>query len=446
MTDSALWLSLTQFYLSVGFMALFAMVELGLSWVLFYFKVRGLLADGVVWANAYRFWSRVFALSFFFVLAGSIPVLVQLGSLWPHLMARIGDVAGPLLAAAVVTVFIFKSCFLGAMLFGQRYVSDRIHTLIVFMTAVGVTLSGLWLLSLASWVQTPAGARLIDGQYYVDNWRLVVMNPSMPWYAAQFILLAALTVAFVMLGVAAGQSLRQPLDASQLGVFKTALFMAVAGVVLQAGAGVGLQKALSHHQPARMAATDAYWHSGKSADLVLFAWPDQAKSQNRASLVWRGKGGQWLDRDKKGQYLGLDRFSGMVPPVAVTFWSFRLLLLVGLAMAIAGWRTLWRVRRKGYDPGVLSRRWRRGLVAMTFSGWAACALALAYAMFGMYPFIVNGTITLREVMGSVPDGTLAAALAVQLLFCGVLLWGFCALLSHAARYGVVPVARRRGRA
>lgn len=446
MTDSALWLSLTQFYLSIGFMALFATIELGLAWVLLYFKVRGLLAENVAWANAYRFWSRIFALSFFLVLAGSIPALMQLGSLWPHLMAKIGDVAGPLLAATVVTVFIFKSCFLGAMLFGQRYVSDRMHTLFVLATTVGVTLGAFWLLDLMSWMQTPTGASLIDGQYYIADWLQVVFNPSMPWYGAQFVLLALLTVAFIMLGVTVGQSLRHPLDDSQLKVFKTALFMAVVGVVLQGVVGLGSQKALSVYQPARMAATDAYWHSGKSADLVLFAWPDQAKSKNKASLVLHTKGGQWLAKDAKGQYQGLDRFSGMTPPVAVTFWLFRLMLLVALAMALASWRTLWRVCRKGYDPKVLSQRWRRGLVGMTFSGWVACALALGYAMFGLYPFVVNGTITLREIMGSVSGAMLATGLLAHLFFYGVLLWGFCTLLSHGSRYGVVPVARRRGRA
>src|SRR3546814_124560 len=141
-----------------------------------------------------------------------MPVLIQFGSLWPSLMSKVGEVAGPLLAAAILTVFIFKSCFLGAMLFGRRYVSDRVHTLIVFMVAAGGSLGAFWVLALQSWMQTPEGASLIEGKYYTGNWVHIIFNPSMAWYAGQLVLLAALTAAFLMLGVVAGQSLRRPLD------------------------------------------------------------------------------------------------------------------------------------------------------------------------------------------------------------------------------------------
>jgi len=446
MTNSALWLSLTQFYLSLGFMVLFAALELGLSWVLLYFKVRGLWTGQPAWTAAYRFWVRIFALTFFLALASSMPVLIQLGALWPSLMGKIGEVAGPLLAAAILTIFVFKSCFLGAMLFGQRYVSERVHALIVFMVAAGGSLAAFWVLALQSWMQTPTGASLLDGKYYTGNWIHIIFNPALAWYAAQFALLAALATAFLMLGIVAGQTLRRPSDESERQVFKTALAIAMVCVVLQAGAGVGSQYTMSRYQPARMAATDAYWRTGSPADLVLFAWPDQATSSNRAAWVWHDAARRWLGRDGKGSLLGLDRYAGMDPPVALTFWSFRLMLLVGLAMAVVSWLTFWRVRGKQYDPGGLSRRWRRVLMAMTFSGWAACASGLGYAVFGLYPYAVNGTVTLREIVGDVDPDILWTGFAAYLVFYGVLLWGVRRLLGHVARYGVVPVARRRGRA
>ncbi len=446
MSNTALWLSVCQFFISYGFMALFIALELGLAWALFYFKVRGLWTDDPAWTQAYRFWVRVFALAFFLGLAGCMPVLIQFGSLWPALMAKIGDVAGPLLAAAILTTFIFKSCFLGAMLFGQRYVSDRIHTLIVFMVAAGSSMSLFWVLALQSWMQTPAGASFIQGQYYAASWPRIVFNPSMPWYGAQALLLAGLTTAFVMLGVTAGQTFRHPIVESERLVFKTALIVACVCLVLQGYVGAGSQAMLARHQPARLAAVDAYWHTGAPPDLVVFAWPDEASSTNRAAWVWHGARSPWLARDAKGGARGLDQFAGMLPPVALTYWLFRLELLVGLAMALVSWLTWLRVWRRRYDPGALSRRWRKTIVAMTFSGWLACGVALAYAVFGLFPYAVNGTITLREVAGDVGVGTLLAGLAAYLAFYGVLLWGFVRLLRHVARYGVVPVARRRGRA
>src|SRR5690606_2391857 len=116
--------------------------------------------------------------------------------LWPALMEKISDVAGPLLAAAVVSTFLFKTCFLGAMLFGQRYLSDKAHTLVVFMVAAGVSASVFWLLALLSWSHTPAGAVFADGQYQVTDWLKVLSNPALPWYAALFVLGSLITTAF----------------------------------------------------------------------------------------------------------------------------------------------------------------------------------------------------------------------------------------------------------
>src|SRR3546814_7232604 len=135
----------------------------------------------------------------------------------------------------------------------------------------------------------------------------------MAWYAGQVVLLAALTAAFLMLGVVSGQSLRLPLDESERKVFKTALALAMVGVVLQAGVGLGTQNKLSRYQPARMAATDAYWRSGAPTDLVLFAWPDEARSGNRAAWIWRGAGGHWLSKDSQGRPRGRDQVVGRAP-------------------------------------------------------------------------------------------------------------------------------------
>ncbi|MGP1614263.1 MAG: cytochrome ubiquinol oxidase subunit I [Pollutimonas bauzanensis] len=196
----------------------------------------------------------------------------------------------------------------------------------------------------------------------------------------------------------------------------------------------------------KAAAAAAYWHSGTQPDLVLSAWPDAQAGANRAAWVWRHAGGKWLGRDDSGNLRGLDRFLGMTPPVAVTFWSFRLAVLAGLLMALAALFTLWRARRVHYDPGALSRGWRRVLAGMTFSGWVLLLAGLAYLMFGSYPYAVTGTITVSEIAGDTHFDVLLGGYIAYLLFYGVFLAGFFQLLRHIARYGVVPIARRRGRA
>jgi cytochrome d ubiquinol oxidase subunit I len=136
----------------------------------------------------------------------------------------------------------------------------------------------------------------------------------------------------------------------------------------------------------------------------------------------------------------------MSPPVAVVFWSARLMMLVGLLMLLASWGTYLRVRRRQFDPGSLSGRWRRFLRLMMLSGWVGSLAGLAYALFGLSPFAVNGAVTLSEIAGATGPDMLLGALAAYVLFYAVLMLGFLYMLRHIARYGVVPVARTRGRA
>lgn len=446
MTHTTLWLSQIQFYSSLGFMALFLMMELGLAWMLAYFRIRSLSTPAGTWMTAYRFWVRVFALAFILSFAAGLPVLIQFGSLWPALMGKIGDVASPLLAAGITSVFVFKSCFLGAMLFGERRLSDRAHALVVVMVAVGTLVMAFWLLALVSWMHVPTGAAMLDEQYRVIDWMAVIFNPALPWYAGLFAGGSLLLAAFLVMGVVAAQSLRRPSEESERLAFRTAVRLACVGIALQVLFVMGAGLVAAKYQPAKAAATLGYWHSGQQPDLVLLAWPDAATQTNRAAWRWRHAGGRWLGKDEHGKLRGLDQFSGMAPPVAATFWSFRLALLAGVLMAASAWITGWRVHRHNYDPGALSRGWRHMLAGMAFTAWVMVLAGVAYLLLGAYPYVVTGTITIDEVGGSTPAVALAGGLLVFAVVYVFFIGGFLHALKHIARYGVVPVARRRGRA
>ncbi|MEB2401399.1 MAG: cytochrome ubiquinol oxidase subunit I [Alcaligenaceae bacterium] len=446
MTYSTLWLSQIQFFASLGFMLMFLVIELGLAWVLLYFKLRAFGREHAAWTAAYRFWVRVFALAFVLSFAASMPVLIQLGGLWPTLMEKIGDVAGPLLAAGILSTFIFKSCFLGAMLFGQRHLSEKLHALVVFMVALGVTASSFWMLALLSWMHVPTGARMLDERYWVIDWADIIFNPALPWYGGLFMLTGLLTAAFLVLGIIALQTLRRPVDESGRLVFKTAAWLAGASIVLQAALAAGAGGMTAQYQPAKAAAVSGYWHSGELPRVALF---DASGAQDRAGdeeSIWHAAAGHWLGRDKNGRYRGLDQFAGMAPPVAVTFWSYRLAAFTGLLMLLVAAVTLLRGRRRGFDPGALSRGWRRVLIAMSFSGWPMLLGGAAYVFFGSFPYAVTGTITVSEVTGDTPFDIILGGYLAYLLFYALFLAGFFQMLRHIVRYGVVPVARHRGRA
>lgn len=438
-----LLLARAQFLASFSFLALFMAVSLALSWVLLFFKVRARLSGQPGWTAAYRFWVRVFALCFVLALAAAVPVLIQLGSLWGGLMDRIGNVAGPLVGFGVLSVFVLKSCFLGVMLFGQRRVSDTAHTLAVLMVAVGQLLAVGWVVALHSWMQTPDGAALVEGRYQVYDWTAVVFNPSFGWSLVLTVLGAAQAAAFLILGVTALQALRRPTDDGERYAFRTALALAFVATMLQAPAAAGMAELIGRYQPAKAAAVAGYWHSGDTPRLVLAGWPDPAQQRNRGAVTTAG-GGWWLGRDAQGGYLGLDKFSGMQPPVALVFWTARVAVLLGLLMLLASAFTLLRLRRRGLDPAALPSWWLRGLVGMTFAGGLGVVASWWTSLLGLLPFAVNRSVTQTEIVGPAAASTLGYGLAGYLLLYAALCAAFAGMVLHAARYGVVPVRKAAG--
>ncbi|HZH57873.1 MAG TPA: cytochrome ubiquinol oxidase subunit I [Burkholderiaceae bacterium] len=444
MSYSALWLSQAQFFISLSFLLLFLLLEIGLAWALVVFKLRGQWGDPRG-TQAYRFWVRVFALAFVLSFAAAVPVMVQLGSLWPLLMERIGDVAGPLLAAAVFTVFLFRACFVGAMLFGQRRLSDRAHTVLVALVALGVTLSALWPMALFSWMRTPAGAFFSNGQYVVTEWSRVILNPSFPWYAALLFTLALAASCLFMLGVSALQSLRRALPDADRMVFNGAARAAVFFLLVLGALAVQAGRELAEHEPARAAAAAGYWQSGPEPSFSLFSIRDPATGGDRWAWRWPQLGGAFLARDAAG-YRGLDQFSGMDPPWGLTFWSLRLgalALLLCLVLAALAW---WRLHAHDGNPGLLPVWLRRALVAGGFGGWLIALAGFGHVFIGAYPYAVAGTVTYSEVLAETPVAVLVAGGLGLLTAYALCIAGFMRLLWHIVRYGVVPVARRRGRA
>jgi Cytochrome bd-type quinol oxidase, subunit 1 len=444
MTQMALWLSQAQFFVSLSFMLLFLLLEIGLAWALAFFKLS-VLAGREQWMQAYRFWVRIFALAFILAFSSSVPVMIQFGSLWPALMDRIGNVASPLLAVSVLSIFIFKSCLVGAMLFGQRHMPERLHVVLVVLVAVGLTVAAICPVMLFSWMRTPTGAVFSYGQYVVTSWKDVLFNPSFPWYAILLMCLAFTTTALFVLGVSALQSLRRPLVDVDKAVFRGAARASVMALCLLCGVALLAGRALAPHEPARAAAALGYWKSAPEPSVALLA-STEGQDEDAWAWRWEGVGHPFLAKAVNGNFRGLDEFAGMAPPRALTFWSLRGAVLMAVLMLMATGIAGWVLRRPGADPAALPAWGRRGLCAVGVGGWLMAVMAFAHVIAGANPYAVAGTVTLSEVLAGVSVPTLVVGGSALLVVYGFCMTGFFQLLSHGAHYGVVPVARYRGRA
>ncbi len=443
MTYLALWLTQAQFFLGAGFMLLFVALELGLVWVLFYLRCKALFTRSQAWLEAYRLWVRVFALSAALAFASGVALMVQFAMLWPEIISTIGNITGPQVALVVATVYIIKSGFLGVMLFGGRRFPGSMHTMVVGLVAITVSVSSFSMLSLLSWPQTPTGVVTVN-QLKVVSVSNVLFNPAAVAYMPLLVSLAAIGTGFLLISMVSAQSLRNPIGLSHGKVSGISLTLMLIGFLLFIVGTASSVHMATLHLPAKAAALAGYWQSGASPDLALFAWPDQPNGKNLFAYVVPNLAQYILTPDTLGGWRGLDQFSGMQPPVALVFWSFRLLLILVVFLIIISLVTWLMLHKRQYHLALLPYKWRKFLTTLGFSGVALILLALVNIQFGSWPYAVYGLLTFSEL--AVGHGV-ASLMVTNVLYLGcyaILFSGFVLLLRHISRYGVVPVRRLRG--
>ncbi|WP_349358249.1 cytochrome ubiquinol oxidase subunit I [Stappia sp.] len=454
----ALMLSRIQFGANISFHILFPTINIALAWALLFFKLRYNATGHEHWRQAYRFWVKVFALSFGLGVVSGIVMSFQFGTNWPGFMETVGNIAGPLLAYEVLTAFFLEAAFLGIMLFGMSRVPNWLHTLATFLVAFGTLMSAFWILVLSSWMHTPAGFEMRDGAAHATDWMAIVFNPSMPYRLVHMLLASGLTVAFLIAGLSAYRWLVGDRGAEVRASLRFALVLAAALIPAQILAGDMHGLNTLEHQPQKVAAMEGNWETRGQVPLLLFALPDEEARENRFELKIPYGASLILKHDPDGVVPGLNDFvaedgTALHPPVAPVFFAFRIMVGVGFAMLLASWGALALMARR-HDGA----RWRIealprpllwGLVAMTFSGWVATLAGWYTTEIGRQPWLVDGVLTTQAAVGDVGSGMVATTLAIYLTVYAVLLLAYIAALvhlAHKAAGGATPPADRSERA
>ncbi len=326
----ALILARMQFAANITFHILFPTITIGLGWLLLFFRLRWLKtrygtdpAAEQGWLDAYRFWTKVFALSFALGVVSGITMSFQFGTNWPGYMERVGNIAGPLLGYEVLTAFFLEAGFLGIMLFGHGKVSEKVHLMSTFFVAFGTTLSAFWILALNSWMQTPAGYEIIDGIYHVKSWIEVILNPSFPYRFSHMVLASGLTCAFLITGLSAWQVLRGTGQRSAPRVMRVGLTLAALLIPVQIMVGDAHGLNTLEHQPAKIAAMEGVWDTERGAPLLLFAIPDAATRSNHFEVKIPKLASLILTHDANGEIKGLCAFGDAHPPALPVFLLIR---------------------------------------------------------------------------------------------------------------------------
>jgi cytochrome bd ubiquinol oxidase subunit I len=432
-------LARTQFAANITFHILFPTISIGLGWLLLFFRLRWLRTRRLLgidaaqgWLEAYRFWTKVFALSFALGVVSGITMSFQFGTNWPGFMEKVGDIAGPLLGYEVLTAFFLEAGFLGVMLFGHGKVSERVHLMSTFFVAFGTTLSAFWILALNSWMQTPTGYEVADGVYHVRDWSAVIFNPSFPYRFTHMLLASALTCAFLLAGLSAWQLLRGVGRRYAARVLRAGLTLAAVLIPVQIFVGDLHGLNTRQYQPAKIAAIEGLWETERGVPLLLFAIPDQHQRSNHFEVKVPKLASLILTHEMEGEVKGMNDFPDRHPPPLPLFFAFRAMVAMGVLMLVVSWTGCWLGWRTRWQATVMPRTLLWTLAAMTLSGWVATVAGWYVTEIGRQPFIVHGLIRTADVASKMPSQMIALTLTLYLVLYLALIIAYVTVLKYMA--------------
>ncbi|MDS1141542.1 cytochrome ubiquinol oxidase subunit I [Pusillimonas sp. SM2304] len=412
MDIDALMLARIQFGFTISFHIIFPAITIGLASYLAVLEGCWLKTGRPVYKQLYHFWIKIFAVNFGMGVVSGLVMAYQFGTNWSYFSDFAGSVTGPLLAYEVLTAFFLEAGFLGVMLFGWHRVGPGLHFFSTIMVALGTLVSATWILASNSWMQTPAGYEIINNQVVPTDWLAVIFNPSFPYRLAHMGIAAFLATA-LMVGASAGWHLLRRNDTPAIRkMLSMAMWMLLIVAPIQAVVGDFHGLNTLKHQPAKIAAIEGHWENkpGQGVPLTLFGWPDMEAEKNHFALEIPRLGSLILTHSWDGQFAGLKEFAKEDRPNAtVVFWSFRVMVGLGLLMiGLALWAAWARWKGRLYDSRPL---WRCALY-MGPSGLVAILAGWYTTEIGRQPWVVYGVMRTADAVS--PHGAIELGVTLAL--------------------------------
>jgi len=441
-------LSRLQFGFTISFHILFPAFTIGLAAWLAVLELLWWLRDRAIYGEISRLWTKVFAVSFGMGVVSGIVLSYEFGTNWSGLSERAGSILGPLLSYEVLTAFFLEAGFIGVMLFGRDRVPRPVHVASACIVALGTLISTFWILSANSWMQTPQGYALQDGVFRPVDWTAIVFNPSFPYRFMHMAAAAFLTTAFAVGGIGAWYLLSgRRADHGRVMVgMAVSIIVWLAPLQLILGDMHGLN--VREHQPAKLAAMEGDWRTQRGAPLILIAWPDMEQEMNHFELAIPRIGSLILTHSWDGEVTGLKAFEPQDrPPAPIVFWSFRIMVGIGLLMLlVAGLSALLFLRRRLFD----SRWFLRLLVLCSPLGFVAVIAGWVTAEVGRQPWVVYGQLRTADAVSPVPGASVLLSLLLFILVYGVIFGAGLYYIAKTIRQGAAghapdpePMAPRR---
>ncbi|MDX5592910.1 cytochrome ubiquinol oxidase subunit I [Pseudovibrio sp. SPO723] len=411
MDFSAVDLARFQFAFTVSFHIIFPAFSIGLASYLAVLEGMWLWTKREVYLQLFKYWLTIFAIAFGMGVVSGVVMTYQFGTNWAEFSDKTGPVLGPVIGYEVLTAFFLEAGFLGIMLFGMNRVGKNLHFAATLIVAFGTALSGFWILSVNSWMQTPAGFSINEaGQFIPEDWWEIIFNPSFPYRFVHMMLAAYLTTAFVVAAVGAYHLLKDKTNQAARTMFSMALWLIafVAPAQMFAGDLHGLNTL--EHQPAKIAAMEGHFETQSPAPLILFGWPDMERAETLYKIEVPYLSSIILTHTLTGAVPGLKEFPREDwPNATIVFWSFRVMVGIGLLMTLVGLWSLWnRYRGTLFD----NRALQRAALVMGPSGFIAVLAGWITTEVGRQPFTVYGLLRTSDSVSPIDAPAVATSLTI----------------------------------
>jgi cytochrome d ubiquinol oxidase subunit I len=441
---AALTLARLQFTVTTVYHFFFIPLTLGLSILVALMETLYVVTGDDTYKRMTKFWGKLFLINFAMGVVTGLVMEFQFGMNWSEYSRFVGDVFGVPLAIEALLAFFLESTFLGIWIFGWNVLPKGLHAATIWLVAIGSNISAFWILVANSWMQEPVGYALRDGRAVLVDFGALITNPRV-WVQFPHVLFAGMaTAAFFALGIGAYHLLKksQDLDVFRRS-FQWAVIYALVGSILASLVGHTQMQYIATTQPMKVAAAEAVWETEQPASLSLLTIGTLSGREEVFSIrvpylmslltcdnfTCEIKGMNELQAGYEETY-GPGYY---VPPIPITYWSFRGMLTAGILMILLALYALYLVLRKRVEQ----QRWFLRLLP-----WAIVLPYLAnttgwlMAELGRQPWVVYELmLTEQGVSVVVGAGAVLLSLAVFTLLYAALMGVDVYLLAKYARRG-----------
>ncbi len=432
-----LFLSKLQFAVATLFHFLFVPLTLGLSILVAIMETRYVRTGDEEYKRMAKFWGKIFLINFTIGIVTGITLEFQFGTNWSRYSKYVGDIFGSLLAIEATVAFFLESTFLGVWIFGWNRLSPKLHAVCIWLVALASNISAFWILVANSWMQHPVGYVIKDGRAELNDFMAVVTQPHAALMFFHTAFAGYIVAGFFVMGVSAYHILRKNEVSFFNRSFQLALVWALIFSVGNVGIGDLHGKEMATSQPTKLAACEAVWETTKGADFPMLLIPDEANERNSVEALKIPKFlsmlalGSW-----DAEFRGLKSWPKEErPPVAIVFWSFRLMVGLGFLFALLTVAGMFKRNKLESSPLYL----RLMLYAIPLP-YLAAELGWIVTEVGRQPWIVYGVMKTSDAVSPIAVSQVGISLVAFVVVYSLLGLAAFFLMAKFAAKGPEPAA------